>query len=154
MPWASGFFLEQLLEDHHVQGLVCHKLLELAVLVFEQAQPSGVADLQAAELLPPLVVGGLADAVAAAEILNRSASLRFVEDLDDLFFGVSLSFHGSRMLCRFYGTSSTQLRPNHRGKLRDAPFNKNVTGEMEHFKIRGSLGCQLLLLAKVLATIK
>jgi hypothetical protein len=30
---------------------------------------------------------------------------------------VSLSLHGSRMSCRFHGTSSTQLRPNHRGKL-------------------------------------
>ena len=117
MPWASGFFLEQLLEDHRVQGLVCHELLELAVLLFEQAQPPGVADLQAAELLPPLVVGGLADAVAAAEFLNGSASLGFVENLNDLFFSVSLSFHGLGMLCRFHGTSSTQLRPNHRGKL-------------------------------------
>lgn len=110
--------MEQLLEDHRVQGLIRHELLELAVLVLQQAQPPGVADLQAAKLLPPLVRGGLANAVAAAKFFNARASLRFVENLDDLLFGVSLSFHGSRMFCRFHGTSSTQLRPNHWGKLK------------------------------------
>ena len=58
--------------------------------------------------------------MAVAEFFNGSASLGFVVDLDDLFLGVSLSFHGSRRLCRFHRTSSTQIRTNHRGKFKAA----------------------------------
>lgn len=93
-PWASELFCEQLLEDHGIESLVCDELLEFAVLIFQQPQPLGVADLEAAELLLPLIESGLADAVASANLGDRArAGLVFLEDLDDLFFGVSGSFH-------------------------------------------------------------
>jgi hypothetical protein len=99
--WALEFFCEEILQDHVVKGLVGHELLELAVLVFDQPQPLGVTDFQAAELLLPLVVGGLADAVTTAEFVDGGAGLGLVEDLNDLLFGVSLSFHGSRNVAAF-----------------------------------------------------
>jgi len=93
-PWASELFCEELLENHGVEGLISDKLLELAVLFLQQPQPFGIADLQAAELLLPLVKGGLADAVASANLSGGRAGLGFLEDSDDLFFGMSGSFHG------------------------------------------------------------
>jgi len=92
--WALGFFCEQFLQDHHVEGLVCYEPLEFAVLVFDEPQALGVTDFHAAKLLLPLVVGGLADAVAPAKLINGSAGLGLIEDLNDLLFGVSLSLHG------------------------------------------------------------
>jgi len=59
----------------------------------QQAKPLGVVDFEAAELLSPLVEGGLTDAVPPAELGNGRASLMLFESLEDLFFAVS-GFHG------------------------------------------------------------
>lgn len=85
-------FCEQILEDHHVEGLIGDELLEFAVFLFHEAEAFGVADFEPAEFMPPLVEGRLADAVAATEFRDGCASLMFFEGLDDLFFGVSC-FH-------------------------------------------------------------
>ena len=65
-----------------------------AHLVFDESQAPCVTDFHASELLLPLVAGVLADAVAPAKLINGSAGLGLIEDLDHLLFGVSLSFHG------------------------------------------------------------
>jgi hypothetical protein len=56
--------------------LVSDELLELAVFPIQETPPLGVTDFHTAKFLLPLVVGGLADAVAPAEFLNGRASAR------------------------------------------------------------------------------
>jgi hypothetical protein len=51
-------------------------------------------DLETAKLLLPLVEGGLADAMAVAQISDGRAGLSLLEDVNDWFFGVSGSLHG------------------------------------------------------------
>jgi len=87
--------------------LIGHELLELAVLLLQQAQAQalGVPDLQAAELLLPLVIGGLADAVAAAGQLLGFAALS--EDIG----GISCRFgHDILRIGRHGGQPSNARR--------------------------------------------
>ena len=85
-------FCEQILEHHHVQGLIGDELFEFAVFLLHEAEAFGVGDFEAAEFMVPLVEGGLADAKAATEFGDGRASVVLFEGLNDLFFGVAC-FH-------------------------------------------------------------
>lgn len=76
---ASGVrtFREEIFQDQPVERLIGDELLELAVFVLHEAEPFGVADFEAAELVPPPVEGGLTDAVAAVEFGHGRAGLVF-----------------------------------------------------------------------------
>ncbi len=91
--WALELFCEEVLQDHHVEGLVGDELLEFVIFVLDQPEAFGFVDFQATELVAPLVEGGLADAVPPTEFGDGCASFMLFEDLDDLFFGMSC-FHG------------------------------------------------------------
>lgn len=73
----------------------CGRLSRCAWFLFAEPQSLGVTDLEATELLLPLVERGLTDAVASADLRDGGTGLGFLEDLDDLFFGVPGSLHGS-----------------------------------------------------------
>src|SRR5690606_6730698 len=66
------------------------QLLEPRVLRFQRLQALGVGHVHAAELAPPQVERRVTEAVLAAQLLDWRASRRFLEEADDLLFGVSL----------------------------------------------------------------
>jgi hypothetical protein len=75
--------------------LIGEELLELGVLVLERAQPLGLVDLHAAELLLPAVVGLLGDAESAADVGGLGAGVDLLEGADDLLVGeLALPGHG------------------------------------------------------------
>jgi hypothetical protein len=56
--------------------------LELGVLALQLMQPPGVRDVRAAEFGPPLVEGRIAEAVLAAQLLERQPSLGLFDEAD------------------------------------------------------------------------
>src|SRR6185312_4633940 len=84
-------FFSQDVPDHLVlKHLLGQQLLQPRVLRLQLLQALGVRHAHAAELAPPQVVGGLAEAVLAAQLLDRQTGIRLTQEADDLFFGKAL----------------------------------------------------------------
>ena len=64
--------------------------LKLAVLLFQAFHPTQIRDLKTGILGLPLVDGGVAYVVLAAEFCCFDTSISFFEYGNDLFFGVAL----------------------------------------------------------------
>src|SRR5690606_27272001 len=73
-----------------VQHRLGQQLLEPRVLHFQRLQALGVGHVHAAELAPPQVERRVTETVLAAQLLDRRAGGRLLQEADDLFFGVSL----------------------------------------------------------------
>ena len=86
VPWASPVFCRNVLQGSIIQRQIRHHLFELAVLVFELAQPPELTDFQAAILGLPAVVGAIADSEFAADIGDGLSCLHPLQDPDDLLF--------------------------------------------------------------------
>src|SRR5262249_56540678 len=74
-PWASPVFCGDVLQGAVIQRQVSHHLLELAVLFLELAPPSQLADLQAAILRLPAIVGPSTDAELSADVRDGLSRL-------------------------------------------------------------------------------
>nr|WMM94666.1 hypothetical protein [Pseudomonas kurunegalensis] len=86
----NGRFRDERLNEHwftsppHAQVGVGVHLLQATVFLFQFAQPSHQGCVHATKLGAPLVEGGRAEAMLAAELRNRATSLGLLEDGDDL----------------------------------------------------------------------
>ena len=80
-----ALYPEDALEGVDVEVRFGQELLELGVLAFQLFQPPGVGYVHAAELGPPLVERGVAEAAFAAELLDRHPGLGLLEKANDLF---------------------------------------------------------------------
>src|SRR5690606_37068199 len=92
--WPAGLLLssQQVLQRGIVEHRFGQQTLELAVLLLQFLQALRFGDRHPAELRFPVVVGRFRDAVLATKLRRLQASLGFLQDADDLFFGESL-FH-------------------------------------------------------------
>ncbi len=93
-PWALPVFCVNGFQRLDVQRLVRHHLLEPSVFVFQLAEFLHVADLEAGIFRPPLIKGGVRDAVLAAELLDPDARVGILEHCDNLFLRVPFARHG------------------------------------------------------------
>src|SRR5690606_20920646 len=77
--------------DHFVlKHLLGQQLLQPSVLRLQLLQALGVGHAHAAELAAPQVVRRLAEAVLAAQLLDRHPGLGLTQEADDLLFGKAL----------------------------------------------------------------
>jgi hypothetical protein len=83
---ASEVFSDEILQRCVVQHLFGQELLEPPVLVLQRPQPLGVGRLHTAELGLPLVEGGPADAMPAAQVLGLGPRIMFLQNPNDLLF--------------------------------------------------------------------
>ena len=86
-PYISS---QGVLDDLILEDLLGQELLQPAVLGLQLFQALGVGHAYAAELAASQVIGGLAEAVLAAQVLHRHAGLRLTQEADDLPFGKAL----------------------------------------------------------------
>jgi len=92
---ASPFFCERLLEQIGAQLSFGIHLLQPPVFLFQRLHLGHHRGVHAAELAPPLVERGGADAVLTAEIRNRTASLSLLQHANDLAVGKTGFLHGN-----------------------------------------------------------
>ena len=83
---ASPFFCSDILQDRIVEHRLRQQLLQLGVLVLKSPELAGVGHLQPAILGLPLLKGGAADPVPAADIGRRHARLLLLQQRNDLLF--------------------------------------------------------------------
>lgn len=81
------------LQSVHVQVCFCQQLLELGVLALQFLETLGVGRFHAAELGPPLVERGVAEAAFAAQLLDGHPRFGLFEEANDLFFRESALLH-------------------------------------------------------------
>ena len=81
---ASPLFCHGLSDDLGFEALLGVHLLEAAVLVLQLFEASHEGGIHSAVFRAPLVEGGGADAMFAAELRNGGASLGLVKNGDDL----------------------------------------------------------------------
>src|SRR5699024_4328959 len=86
----SVLSVESSLQSFGVQHGLGQQFLEPSVLFLKSFQATGFRDFQAAILLAPGVEGCVRDVVLPAELFDRKASLGFLQNGNDLFFGESL----------------------------------------------------------------
>ena len=90
--------MNDVLKHDLVERQVGHETLQLGVLVPELLQLPGLGRLHAAvDLLPP-VVALLRDPVLAAQLSNRRAELRLLQNPGDLFDRKTLPLHGKTLV--------------------------------------------------------
>jgi len=82
--------------------LIGHNLFETTVFVLKTLEALEFTDGETRVLRLPVVVGGVAHPVLAAEISDFSSSLAFLQHGGDLFLGVSLGFHESSSVSSLY----------------------------------------------------
>lgn len=90
---ALPLFCECLRNDLGLEALLGIHLLEAPVLVLELLHARHERRVHAAELGPPLVERGVADAVLAAQLRDRAAAFGLLEDGDDLAVGKTGRLH-------------------------------------------------------------
>jgi hypothetical protein len=83
---------EKRMASDDLQGFIAQarpgqNLLELGVLHFQRPQVFGVGPVYPAELLAPDVKRGVAEAVSAAQLLDRHTGFRFAQETNDLLLG-------------------------------------------------------------------
>src|SRR5690606_1969577 len=86
-PVRSPLFSQDVLDHLVLEHLLGQQLLQPGVLGLELLQALGIGHAHAAELATPQVVGGLAEAVLAAQFLDRQPGLGLTQEADDLLFG-------------------------------------------------------------------
>src|SRR3546814_1107967 len=94
-PVRSPLFSKDVLDDLVLENLLGQQLLQPAVLGLKLLQALGIGHAHAAELAPPQLVRRLAEAVLAAQLLDRQSGL----DRKGVVEGTSVSVrvdHGGR----------------------------------------------------------
>src|SRR5690606_17407265 len=89
-PVRSPLFSQGVLDDVVLEQLLGQQLLQPRVLGLQLLEPLGLWHAHAAKLAAPQVVGGLAKAVLAAQLLDRQPRLGLTQEADDLFLGKAL----------------------------------------------------------------
>lgn len=94
-PWALPVFCGDRFQGLNVQRLLRHHLLQSPVFVFQVAELLRIADFEPGILGPPLIKGGIRNAVLAAEFVDPDTRLGILEHRNDLFLRVSFPGHES-----------------------------------------------------------
>src|SRR5690606_21070818 len=89
-PVRSPLFSQGVLDHVVLEHLLGQQLLQPGVLRLQLLEALGVGHAHAAELAAPQVIRGFAEAVPAAQVLDRQAGLGLTQEADDLFFGKTL----------------------------------------------------------------
>jgi len=99
---ALEFFFDQIPQSPVFQSHVGIHALQLRKLMFHLFEPLQVRRAHATVLRFPLVVRGIRDPMPAADLLNRTAGIRFLENADDLGFRKTCLLHQSLLgvLCQ------------------------------------------------------
>ena len=105
---------QKVFQSRIVQHRICQEPFQLRVLVFQRLQALGFGYVHAAELGFPLIDAGIADAVLAAKLRDRRASLVLLQNADDLFFCKTIALHS---LVLSMGQSLLQNGLFQRGKV-------------------------------------
>ena len=90
---ASELFCDDVLQCLVFEAEIGEHALELAVLFFKLLEPADIRGFHAAELGLPLVVGGLANAVFAANIGNLATAVSLFQNPNDLALRKSRFLH-------------------------------------------------------------
>jgi hypothetical protein len=88
LPWALPVFCGECLQRLDVQRLLRHHLFQPPVFVFQLAEFLHITDFQSGIFRPPLLKGGIRDAVLAAELLDPNARLGVLEHGNNLLLRV------------------------------------------------------------------
>jgi hypothetical protein len=92
---ASPLLSQKVFQSGIVEHGICQKPFQLRVPVFQRLQPSVFRHFHAAELRFPFIDAGIADAVLAAKLRDRRASLVLLQKADDLLgCETAVSFSG------------------------------------------------------------
>lgn len=113
-PAGSEFSPRHDLQRFVIQHRLGQHILELGVLRFQRLEPLGVGHIQAAELAAPQVEGGIAETVLAAQLLDRGASGRPLQEANDLLVGETLLYVRPRS---WDGLYLSQAGPGNRGQV-------------------------------------
>jgi hypothetical protein len=77
-----------------ITDMLRHHLFQPPVLVFQLEELLHIADFEPGTFRPPLIEGGIRDAVPAAELGDSDARLGSLEYRNDLFLRVLFAYHG------------------------------------------------------------
>lgn len=91
MPVQSTLYLLGILDDVVFKDLLGQQLVQACVLCPKVIQAPGIGQADAGELAAPKIPGRLAEAMWAAELLDRHAGPGFAQQADGLFFGALLN---------------------------------------------------------------
>ena len=89
-PLEVLLFSQRVVDDLVLQHRLGQQLLQPRVLCPQFPQTLGLGHAHPAELVPPLLVRGLAEPVQPAQVFHRQACSSLTQEADDLFFGKPL----------------------------------------------------------------